>query len=175
MEGQPQKNSAEEQQIEHISISARNEMHETSNSEGSTDTSSYQASQSGNDPFKNVRENEAKEGYLEKRGGGLSTFGRKSWKRRLMVLETGVLRYLKDAGQKVPQGTITLHNTDRVEEYEEFPQDPKHAFMFKLFTVKRNLLMSAQTAEERTEWISALTRAILKSEPYMLSDRLSVQ
>jgi len=118
-----------------------------------------------------VDDPDRKEGFLDKRGKGASVFGRQSWKRRLFVVENNFLNYYKDKKEGTPLGAISLHNSDRVEEYEEIPRDPKHTFTFKLFTVKRTLLMCVESDQDRQAWIKAITKQIKKSPDYILSDR----
>ena len=50
----------------------------------------------------------AYEGYLEKKGGGTSTFGRRNYARRWFVLHNNVLSYFKTPDDKMPAGQVEL-------------------------------------------------------------------
>jgi hypothetical protein len=48
-------------------------------------------------------------GFLEKKGSGSGTFGRRNWKRRWLVVHSNVLSYYKDSNDaSIPLGQIEL-------------------------------------------------------------------
>jgi hypothetical protein len=68
-----------------------------SNSHSNSSSSSSLSGSGGGAAKLDESENVLKEGFLEKRGGGTSTFGRQSWKRRFWRLTPISLSYYEDA------------------------------------------------------------------------------
>jgi len=93
-------------------------------------------------------------GWLTKMGGGTSTMGRKSWKRRWMTLKGGELHYMPSQGEEAEVlGTVDIQNCEAVSS-EDIPM--KKDNIFRIDTPKRTYYMYADTPEEMQEWIDIL-------------------
>jgi len=119
------------------------------------------------------RQPQMKSGWIEKRGGGTSAFGRKNWKTRYFVLQSGELFYFESDASKTPLKSILLHLSDAADRYEDLGKyDPKHKYQFKLVTLKRTLFMCAENEEDQIGWINELKIHISNSSDYTLADRI---
>jgi len=116
--------------------------------------------------FFDLPTSERMEGYLLKQGKGESTFGRKSWKKRWVLVEGGVLKYFENKhvmeNRFAPFGVIRVTRGDTVE-MVTFDDDSHHEWSFRLVTEKRTLYLCASSEEERQEWIDFLRLHIRKS------------
>jgi len=93
------------------------------------------------------------EGIMDKRGGGTSTLGRKSWKRRYMSLNSSVISWFVNKGDPKPKNKLQFGPGDSVESSVD---ETDHKFCFCLKTKKRTLTMSATSEEDRVKWMKAL-------------------
>lgn len=106
-----------------------------------------------------------KAGWLTKMGGGTSTLGRKSWKRRWMTLKGGQLTYhpSEDDNAEV-LGTVDVQHCERIihNAEDDIPGKKEHALAIQ--TAKRTYVMYAETAEECQEWCDVLNSVKGKSD-----------
>lgn len=51
-----------------------------------------------------------KQGWLHKKGGGLSTLSRRNWKRRWFVLRQSKLMYFENDGEEKMKGAVDMHD-----------------------------------------------------------------
>jgi hypothetical protein len=112
--------------------------------------------------FKNKKK-KMLQGYLVKQGSGITTFGRKTWRRRWFVVsENGFLEYYKDRQQYeskcAPLGKLVLTRGDTVELFE--CSETKKPCVFKLSTTARELLLCAESEQDRQVWMDVLRNHI---------------
>jgi RAC serine/threonine-protein kinase len=99
-------------------------------------------------------ENVIKSGWLMKEGGGW-----KSWKRRWFCLKGGTIFYAKsdkDHQKGKDQGQINLEDATYIKPTN---QRPKRSHCFEIPTPDRIYYISAATAQEMQDWISACRQA----------------
>lgn len=107
-------------------------------------------------------EHRTNRGWLNKKGGKLGT---KGWDRRWFVFEHGVLKYFKDEKDKKSQGNIPLRDMQDIIFTPSTKTDVKHAFRFELKTHERIYYLSAESAQEMTEWLMLLGALIQTFKP----------
>jgi len=92
-----------------------------------------------------------KTGFLTKEGGSIKT-----WKRRYFVLKNGELAYFKDKkdASKEPTGVIQLSTATAV----QLGERKKHPNCFEIVNPGRVYAFSADNEEERSSWVTALSK-----------------
>eukprot|EP00941_MAST-03F_sp_MAST-3F-sp1_P001753 g1753.t1 len=103
-----------------------------------------------------------KEGWLKKKGGGHSMFGRSNWKKRYFVLKPTCLRYFEDESKTSIKGEIefsALVVSSAV--VKENAGGKKYKFCFALATKERVYMMRAADATDEAAWTSTLREAIV--------------
>ncbi|EDQ90136.1 uncharacterized protein MONBRDRAFT_36712 [Monosiga brevicollis MX1] len=102
-------------------------------------------------------------GWLTKIGGGTSTLGRKSWKRRWMALKGGELHYMpSQEEQATVLGVVDIQKAEAITVEADAPG--KREFCFAIETSKRTYLMAADSEQEMQEWIEILNMVKGKSD-----------
>ncbi|EGD72990.1 ADP-ribosylation factor GTPase activating protein 1 [Salpingoeca rosetta] len=102
----------------------------------------------------------SKQGYLSKRGG---LRGKKGWDRRFFVYDRGTLSYYVREGDEKPQGLITLSDMKAVRWGAKSSDVSKSRF--ELETYERTYFLSAETAQDATEWVTLLGTQIALHKP----------
>ncbi|CAM9128971.1 unnamed protein product [Chrysoparadoxa australica] len=97
------------------------------------------------------------EGFLTKKGGV-------SWKKRWFTFTDHVVTYYSKQGDPKPRGRMVLNAESRVTNL------PTRANAFQVITNNKALMVYADSAEEREQWVSALTGQI-----EALTERLAVR
>ncbi|KAJ3278803.1 hypothetical protein HK104_002008, partial [Borealophlyctis nickersoniae] len=90
------------------------------------------------------------QGYLEKQG---TKYGQR-WKKRWFVLRDSKLACYKDDGEYVVRRMIPLRNVLDIIEID--PVSKHHTHCFKIVLGKRQVVLSAPSAEEAAGWVEAL-------------------
>jgi len=122
-----------------------------------------------------------KKGYLLKKGGGTSTFGRRSWKLRYFVLdgEKGTLRYFESEKAFKKNSTSSLCKSPYVLRFCEIrssggdgdhiysANDDRGKLQFSVTPMhemggRHRLIMQAGTIVERDSWVQWLSEISLK-------------
>eukprot|EP00055_Hartaetosiga_balthica_P011717 m.54253 g.54253 ORF g.54253 m.54253 type:complete len:305 (-) comp7711_c1_seq4:184-1098(-) len=93
-------------------------------------------------------------GYLEKKGGGRSPFGRKNWKKRWFCLEGTEIKYKKSVKAKKTLGSIDLSKAIAI-------NNGKTDKQFEIELPGRKYLITAADAETKVEWVELLSVLIL--------------
>jgi hypothetical protein len=90
------------------------------------------------------------EGYLLKRGGGESTFGRKTWKKRWFVLDSYEMTYYEDFDLKLgkPVDEKGVYNVKGCK--VELVQDPERKYLFNIVNPESHKSFALQALDERT-------------------------
>ena len=104
-------------------------------------------------------------GWLLKKGGGTSKWGRRNWSRRYLAIRQRVLYYYdSDAPGAVPKGSIALSSAEA-----RLAATPhKHAHYFEVACSQSGLVLKlrASSEDERVAWMQALNAsAALPSPP----------
>ena len=102
------------------------------------------------------------EGFLVKKGGGTSTFGRKNWKKRYFRLYPKYLRYFPNHDDREWLGQVSLRGCKLLEE----PTDRYsrvHDYMLVLNSEARELQIRADE-KSYDKWKKVLLEAIIKFE-----------
>lgn len=117
-----------------------------------------------------------KAGFVKKFSVGRSTFGRKNWQERFMILsqtigglayfesEADAIAYENGSKEKPPKGTVALSTaSSRIISMPTFKQHPKATSASKELIVifqeggkERKLLLQFQSWDERCAWLSIL-------------------
>eukprot|EP00056_Hartaetosiga_gracilis_P013065 m.213142 g.213142 ORF g.213142 m.213142 type:complete len:1878 (+) comp13789_c0_seq6:2376-8009(+) len=92
-------------------------------------------------------------GFMTKIGGGTSTFGRKSWKRRWMALKGGKIHYYPTQDEKDELGVIEVQHCKEIIDEENIAGKE---FVFGINTGKRTYLVHTESQEEKDEWLNIL-------------------
>eukprot|EP00056_Hartaetosiga_gracilis_P018835 m.12088 g.12088 ORF g.12088 m.12088 type:complete len:341 (-) comp7116_c0_seq3:390-1412(-) len=95
------------------------------------------------------------QGYLEKKGGGRSPFGRKTWKKRWFCLEGTEIKYKKNVTSKKTLGSIDLGQAVSVNKGKD---DNKQ---FEIVMPDRTYLITAADLDTKVEWVELLSGLIL--------------
>eukprot|EP00052_Salpingoeca_macrocollata_P017182 m.139262 g.139262 ORF g.139262 m.139262 type:complete len:900 (-) comp20301_c0_seq1:77-2776(-) len=98
-------------------------------------------------------------GWLTKQGGGESTFGRTSWKRRWFVLRSnGVMTYHKsDKPKDVALGSMDIKQAQKVQEETLFDSSFADNCCFSIQMPSRKYNLVSDTKDDYTGWHAALT------------------
>ncbi|TIA87073.1 hypothetical protein E3P99_03408 [Wallemia hederae] len=98
---------------------------------------------------------------------------RKAWRKRYWILTSDKLSYARSHMDK-PQRHIPLSKILDSLELEEQPMSPEGAeqreHKFKVITVKRTFILSAQSEEEEIRWLSALQTLLAHKRGFPVSD-----
>lgn len=109
-------------------------------------------------------QNFIKAGWLTKMGGGSSTLGRKSWKRRWMTLKGGELHYHPSEEEDATiLGVVDIQGCEKIVDGENEKLPIKKDFAFSIITKKRTYFMCAESDPEREEWVATLKSVMGKS------------
>ena len=89
-------------------------------------------------------------GWLEKKGGGTSVFGRSNWKKRFFVLELNVLSYFDKEDDVKSLGDIPIGPDTKI---------TIEGSEFTIATKDRNFQCKAENLAESTSWVTTLRMA----------------
>ena len=103
-------------------------------------------------------------GWLLKKGGGTSKWGRRNWSRRYLAIRQRVLYYYdSDAPGAVPKGSIALSSAEA-----RLAATPhKHAHYFEVACSQSGLVLKlrASSEDERVAWMQALNASAALPSP----------
>jgi len=108
------------------------------------------------------QQNFIKAGWMQKMGGGNSTFGRKNWKRRWMTLKGGELHYHESEDDDANiLGIVDVQGCNGIVSCNDpdFPasiKKEKKENAFSIITEKRTYFFSCDTPEESEAWVNTL-------------------
>eukprot|EP00049_Salpingoeca_infusionum_P006820 m.111680 g.111680 ORF g.111680 m.111680 type:complete len:315 (-) comp13454_c0_seq4:391-1335(-) len=97
-------------------------------------------------------------GYLCKKGGGKSAFGRKNWKKRWFRLDGANLIYTKSYKSKRALGTIPLPAVKAIE------PDPSDNLKFTIVAPDRSYTIQAKDIASKNEWMVKLRQFLINSD-----------
>jgi len=122
------------------------------------------------------QQNFIKSGWLHKQGGGSSTFGKKSWKRRWMTLKGGELHYHESEDDEAKVlGIVDIQTCEGVDT-NGVPIKKEFAFAIHAsHPKKRTYLMHAESQDDLDSWVEALNAVKGQSDDTIREMLMSAQ
>ncbi|XP_062843469.1 unconventional myosin-X [Trichomycterus rosablanca] len=104
------------------------------------------------------RQEALKQGWLLKKGGGLSTLSRRNWKRRWFVLRQSKLIYYDNDAEEKMKGMLDIH------EAKEVIDNTGKENGIDIVMPERTYHLIADTAEDASHWFSVLSQVHTSTE-----------
>eukprot|EP01132_Coremiostelium_polycephalum_P001332 gene1332-1678_t len=104
-----------------------------------------------------------KSDFINKKGRGNSTFGRKTWRQRWFVLDrkNKTLNYYCKQSDKAPKSTLPLEGAN----FESNAQNPNRVNITFAAPEKRTLEMEFKNESEKTQWMTSISRIVNQNTP----------
>lgn len=99
-----------------------------------------------------------KSGFLKKRGGGTSTFGKQNWRTRFFVVTGEGVYYFSNEKSVVPKGGILWN--DVVEKIDATPKEINRNFAFCITTDGRKMYLAAGNETIHNDWVNDLSKVL---------------